>query len=76
MVNQVVNERDKNKIRRDDLIQVIIDLRDKHGKVEFDEDTIVGHAMTLWVSMPPPYLLNLIHFFRRKATRHPAQQCQ
>lgn len=76
MVNQVVNERDKNKTRRDDLIQVIIDLRDKHGKVEFDEDTIVGHAMTLWVSMPPPHLLNLIIFFRRKATRHPAQQCQ
>lgn len=59
MVNQVVDERDKKKARRDDLLQVILDLRDKHGKVEFDENTVVGHAMTLWVSF---YLLNSLNY--------------
>lgn len=49
IVNQVVDGRDKNKTRRDDLLQVIMDLRDKHGKEIYDENTVVGHAMTFLV---------------------------
>jgi cytochrome P450 family 6 len=48
IVNQVVDGREK--ARRDDLLQVILDLREKHGKGEYDEDTIVGHSMTFLVS--------------------------
>lgn len=50
IVNQVVDERDKNGTRRDDLLQVILDLRDKHGKEVFNENLIVGHSMTFLVS--------------------------
>jgi hypothetical protein len=49
VVNQVVDDRDKNKTRRDDLLQVILDLRDKHGRKEFTENVVVGHSMTFLV---------------------------
>lgn len=49
IVNQVVDSRDKNESRRDDLLQVILDLRDKHGRDQFNENTIVGHSLTFLV---------------------------
>lgn len=58
IVNQVVEARDKNKIRRDDLLQVILDLRDKHGKEVYDENTIVGHSMTFLVRKFYTFLKN------------------
>lgn len=51
IVNQVVNERDNNGTRRDDLLQVILDLREKHGRKVFNEDLIVGHSMTFLVRL-------------------------
>lgn len=50
-MNQVVDDRDKNGTRRDDLFQVILDLRDKYGKVEFDENKVVGNALTFMVGL-------------------------
>lgn len=51
IVNQVVDERDKSGSRPADLLQVILDLRDKHGRVKFNENTVVGHALTFLVSL-------------------------
>jgi cytochrome P450 len=50
IVNSVVDEREKKGIKRDDLLQVILDLRDKFGRQEFNENTVVGHCMTFLVS--------------------------
>lgn len=49
-MNQVVDDRDKNVTKRDDLLQVILDLREKFGRKVFSENTICGHAMTFLVS--------------------------
>lgn len=46
IVNQVVDDREKNDKRRDDLLQVILDLREKHGREVFNESVVCGHAMT------------------------------
>jgi cytochrome P450 len=51
IVKQVVDDRDKNKTRRDDLIQVILDLRDKHGRTEYNDTVIAGHSMTFLVNL-------------------------
>lgn len=50
IVNQVVDARDKSGSRRDDLLQVILDLRDKHGRTRFNENIVVGHSLTFLVS--------------------------
>lgn len=49
LVNKVVDEREKNGTKRDDLLQVILDLREKHGRQEFNENVVVGHSMTFLV---------------------------
>lgn len=46
IVKQVVDEREKNNTKRDDLLQVILDLREKHGKTEYSDTVIAGHSMT------------------------------
>ncbi|KAG5667101.1 hypothetical protein PVAND_015100 [Polypedilum vanderplanki] len=46
IVGQVVDNREKNKIKRDDLLQVILDLREKHGKEEWDDTAVIGNGMT------------------------------
>jgi cytochrome P450 len=60
IVNSVVEDREKNGTRRDDLLQVIMDLREKFDK--FTEHTIPGHSMTFLVGFhrqPIPVCLML-----------------
>lgn len=61
IVNSVVDERDKTGNKRDDLLQVILDLRDKFGRVEFNENTVVGHCMTFLVRIF--VLITVFRFF-------------
>lgn len=49
IVNAVVEDRDKNGTERDDLLQVILGLRDKYGRDAYNETAIVGHSMTFLV---------------------------
>lgn len=77
VVNQVVDDREKNGTRRDDLLQVILDLRKKYGKTEFTENDIVGHSMTFLVCLlivEIPTFANSSHP-RLKATKPAARQC-
>ena len=77
IVQQVVDKRLQEKSRSDDLLQVILDLREKHGKEEYSDTVVCGHSMTflvrIWI------ILNFINFinlsYRPKGTRPAAQQC-
>lgn len=50
IINQVVKERKEEKSRRDDLLQVILDLKEKHGDNVYTENVVVGHSLTFLVS--------------------------
>lgn len=54
VVMQVVEDREKNNKKRDDLLQVILDLREKHGKVEYSDTVVAGHSMTFLVKSFKP----------------------
>jgi hypothetical protein len=49
IVQQVVDKRELEKSRNDDLLQVILDLRVKHGKEEYNDTVVCGHSMTFLV---------------------------
>lgn len=49
IVKQVVDERDSGKVKRDDLLQVILDQRNKHGRTVYSDTVIAGHSLTFMV---------------------------
>jgi len=51
IVQQVIDKRELEKSRNDDLLQVILDLRVKHGKEEYSDTVVCGHSMTFLVSI-------------------------
>jgi CRISPR/Cas system-associated protein Cas10 (large subunit of type III CRISPR-Cas system) len=51
IVYQVMHERESGNNKRDDLFQVIMDLRAKHGKEEFTDTVVAGHSMTFLVKI-------------------------
>lgn len=51
IVKQVVDDREKKNLKRDDLLQVILDLREKYGKIQYNDTVIAGHSMTFLVSL-------------------------
>jgi cytochrome P450 family 6 len=57
IVGEVVEDREKSGTKRDDLLQVILELREKHGKKEFDDTAIAGHGMTFLVKIFKPSIL-------------------
>lgn len=50
IINQVIKERKDDKTRRDDLLQVILDLKEKYGEKVYTENVVVGHSLTFFVS--------------------------
>lgn len=49
IVYQVMHDRESGKVKRDDLFQVIMELRAKYGKTQFSDTNVAGHAMTFLV---------------------------
>ncbi|CAO1429334.1 unnamed protein product [Diamesa serratosioi] len=46
IINQVIKERKDDKKRPDDLLQVILDLKEKYGEKVYTENVVVGHSFT------------------------------
>ncbi|XP_070508374.1 cytochrome P450 6k1-like [Chironomus tepperi] len=46
IVQQVIDKRELEKSRNDDLLQVILDLREKHGRDMYSDTVVCGHSMT------------------------------
>ena len=46
IVNEVILSRDVTRERRNDLLQAVLDKREREGNKDYDEDTVVGQALT------------------------------
>lgn len=82
IIYQIIHNRETGeKIKKDDLLQVIFDLREKLGKDVITDGIIAGHSMTFLV--PETFrnrflklLMEYSIFCRVKAMKHHQRQCR
>lgn len=46
VIRQVIHKRDMQKEKRHDFLQFVLDKREKHGTIEYNENTIIGHSLS------------------------------
>lgn len=58
IVSQAINERKTSKIQRNDLLQTLLEMQNKHGSDVYTEEVIAGHSLSFLVGQWVNYRYN------------------